>query len=134
MHDDKQKQERIERAKEFQRTTLLDLQDALYDAVRMCGRAYYEDFVAYKSGTAWGKGRLTEELSAGLLASNRRVSILIERIEHAELRSEVKSLTAQMSALTMQTEKEDADCMKIEMAQKFDVLVEKIGSVLRSYY
>lgn len=134
MHNDKQQEERREKAKEFQRATLLDLQDALYDAVRMCGRAYFADFVAYRSGGEWGKGRLSEDLSAGLLASSRRVSILIERVENTELRSEVKSLTAQMSALTMQTEKEEADCLKIEIAQKFDVLVERIGTVLRSYY
>lgn len=134
MHSDKQQEERLEKAKEFQRTTLLDLQEALYDAIRLTGRAHHEDFMAYKSGTEWGKGRLTDEVSAGLLAVNRRVAILIERVENTELRSAVKAFTAQMTHLIRQTEKDEAELLLEAVTHQFSALVEKLGTVLRSYY
>lgn len=134
MHDDKQKEERVERAKEFQRTTLLDLQEALYDAMRLSARAHHEDFMAHKAGAEWAKGLLTDEVSQGTLAANRRIAILVERVADAALRLEVKALTQQMTSITMQTEQQVAERLLMQVTDEFNSVVERLGTVLRSYY
>lgn len=134
MHSDKQKEERREKAREFQRTTLLDLQEALYDAMRLSARAHHEDFMAHKAGAEWGKGLLTDEVSQGTLAANRRIAILVERVADAALRLEVKALTQQMTSITMQTEQQVAERLLMQVTDEFNSVVERLGTELRSYY
>jgi uncharacterized protein (DUF2235 family) len=49
------REERFERARDFQRQTLIELQDVLHDTVRLVSKAHHEDCMAAKNGQSWGK-------------------------------------------------------------------------------
>jgi hypothetical protein len=134
MHSDKQQEERREKAKEFQRTTLLDLQEALHDAVRMHARAHHEYYMAFKTGAHWGRFRLSGEVDKGNQISARKVSILIERVENEKVRREVKNLTAMLAMQPLIEDRDVAEGQQFEIADLFLQLQKDLGTVLRSYY
>jgi hypothetical protein len=78
--------ERLERANAFQRETLLELQEAIHDALRLAHRAYIEDCDSFRKGTPWSKAMLGEELNESIRLAFRKVSILVERVADDSVR------------------------------------------------
>ncbi|MEJ5148951.1 hypothetical protein [Comamonas sp. MYb396] len=134
MHDDKQKQERIERAKEFQRVTLLDLQESLHDLARMVSKAHEEQDLAFKSSGEWKSDVLSAEVKELKRMAFRKVTILVERVENAQLRSDVKDFKSYVSPQMSIQNQAEAQKLQHEMMEIFRPLIEKTGTVLRSYY
>ena len=130
----KQADERAERAKEFQRETLLTLQEAIHDALRLSARAHMEDFEQFKKTGDWNRGLLSDEVSEGLRLARRRVAILIERVADESLRSDVKSLMRVSAEGVLARSKQDAEMNQQAVSVLMTPLLEKIGSVLRSHY
>src|SRR5258706_789194 len=82
--------ERVERANAFQRQTLLDLQEALHDALRLTTQGHIQDREAHQGGMDWGKNMLDEPVNEDFRLAQRRVAILIERISEDSLRTRIK--------------------------------------------
>jgi len=70
---DKLREDRFERARAFQRQTLIELQDAIHDAMRLASRAFIEDDKAARAGKEWGRNMLSGEVDEGLRVAQRRV-------------------------------------------------------------
>lgn len=134
IQSEKQAEERAERAKEFQRETLLALQEALHDALRLNARAHHEDVVAFKNTGHWGRGLLSDEVSDGLLLSRRMVAILIERVTDASLRADVKSLMLVAAKGGLVRSEYESEMNQTELYERMEPLFEKIGCILRSHY
>jgi hypothetical protein len=83
--------ERTERARGFQRETLLALQDSLQDWMRLWALVAHEDERAFKETGQWG-ALLDEELNDGVRESGARLLLLTERVADDPIRAELKRL------------------------------------------
>src|SRR5580658_7949217 len=52
----------FERRADFQRQTLLNLQDAVMELIRTAGENHHQDVMAFRKGVKWGAERLSDEL------------------------------------------------------------------------
>lgn len=134
IHREKQADERAERAKDFQRETLLTLQEAIHDVLRLGARAHIKDVAQYKKTGDWAGARQSEEVSEGLRLARRTVAILVERVADESLRSAVKSFMNISVADIHACTREEAEMSQQLLFKEMTPLFEKIGSVLRSHY
>lgn len=126
--------ERQERAREFQRETLLQVQDALQDAMRLMVRANLEDVKAFHSGGEWGKNYLGKELDQEVLLANRRMSLLVERIADDSLRSGLKIVNALLNQPGRAKSEAEAERGVHDAAAAGAKVMEHLGEVLRNHY
>ncbi len=126
--------ERLENARAFQRESLIALQDALNDCLRMTSRAHFEDKVSFAQSGKWGSGLLSEEVNEGILLTRRRVFILIERIANDNLRAELKALMGVSSELIASQNGTQAEALFVRMTDTGNKALENLGSVLRNLY
>jgi hypothetical protein len=134
IQSEKHAEERAERAKEFQRETLLALQEAIHDALRLNARAHFEDVASFRKTGRWGRELLSDEVNDGLILSRRKVAILIERVVDASLRTDVKSLMRVAAKGGFAQSEQEAEMNLFELSERMTPLLENIGSVLRSHY
>lgn len=128
------KQERIERSSTFQLQTLIDLQDAIHDTLRLTTQAHYQDRDAHFKGKAWGDNRLDEPLNEDIRLAQRRVSILRERISDEQLRLDIKALMSiAQDTLLSSSAAEARSCMD-RCYNIGNSLLESVGSALRKHY
>ncbi len=127
--------ERKERARDFQRNNLLELQEALLNSIRLTGRAHLEDVESFRKVENKGKRPiLSPELNQDILVSNKKLIMLTERIADQSLRESIKSLRSGMTNVIMaKTEDESYTVLQIA-ASLFEKTMENLGAVLRSSY
>lgn len=131
---EKQEDDRAERAKEFQRDTLLALQEAIHDTLRLGARAHIEDCKQFRQTGEWVRGVLSAELDEDIRLSRRKVAILIERIADDSLRSDIKLLVSLSAEGVLARSQKDAEVNQQAVAIKMTPILEKIGYLLRGYY
>lgn len=126
--------ERAERVDEFQRGTLLELQEAIHDTLRLCSRAHFEDVENFRRTGEWGREKLSEEVNEGVRLSRRRVAILVDRISNESLRTDVKSLMQLSAQEALSHSEGEAEMAQHRLFAQVGPVLENIGSVLRSHY
>jgi len=126
--------ERVEQAREFQRRTILNLQDAVHDLLRIAGSAHHQDFIASRSGQEWGQNMLPTELNDGAHVAFRKIGLLLSRVADDELRAKVKVLTGDVSRLLLARTELDSVSMLAKLTNQSEQLFEHMGVVLRGYY
>lgn len=129
-----QADDRAERAKAFQRETLLALQEAIHDALRLSARAHIEDSERLRKTGEWTRGFLSEEVNESLRLSRRKVAILIERVIDDSLRSDVKSLMSVSAEGVLARTEQQAEMNQQALAAMMTPILERLGYVLRSHY
>ncbi len=131
---EKDQSERIERARSFQRETLVDLQEAIHDALRTINRAHMEDLNAHRAGKPWGTNLLPEELDEGVRLTLRRVLILVERVADDEVRQQVKGLMGNLWATLLANSLSESQNHFRKVFKDSTPVLERIGTVLRQNY
>lgn len=126
--------ERTERARAFQRSNLLELQDSLQDAMRLIGRAHHEDMLAARESGEWGKSMSSEEVDQGILLANRKLAILTERVANDELRSNLRTLRQTMTNCLVSSSEVESMRSIQRASSEFPSFMEKLGVVLRDNY
>lgn len=129
----KSAEDRAERASSFQRQTLLEVQEAIHDALRLASRAHHEDLKAYRATKEWGKNMLPDELSEGVRLAQRRVAILVERVADDQLRAAVKRLMNTTTAAVLARDEREAEFHMNAVASEAKSVLEGIGVVLRRH-
>lgn len=130
----KLQEDRAERAKAFQRETLIALQDSVLDALRLYARAHIELVEATRKSGQWRKAMLSEEVNQGLLAANRRVAVLVERVADESVRAKVRALVSLGSDGVLAQNEHVAEAINMRIATELQPLQEAIGVALRSNY
>jgi hypothetical protein len=125
---------RLEKERSFQRETLIELQDALHDTLRMMGRAHLEETVSHKQSGRWGSSLLSEEVNEGMRLSNRKVAILIERIADNQLRTELKALMKISNGVVGAGSQAEAETKFVHTIAAYNSVSERLGDILRSLY
>ena len=134
LHRQRASEDRIERASAFQRQTLLDLQEALHDALRLVTRGHMADIMSVRTGGVWGKNLLGADLDEQIRLAQRKVAILIERIADDRLRVQVKDLTVYANqVLNSATELESTATLERTYTSA-EAVLQSVGVALRSHY
>lgn len=126
--------QRAEVARAFQRQTLLELQEAILDELRLIGRAHIEDCAAYNKSGNWGSVMFSEEVNEGIRLAHRRVVILSERVTDESLRKEVAILLDLMIQALFEKTYDDAKGGLDRMSTKSYQVLGNLGTVLRKHY
>lgn len=134
LEDNRSKTERSERANSFQRQTLIDLQEAIHDALRLVSRAHDEDREAYRATKEWRKNMLSEEVNEGSRLAMRRVAILVARVADDDLRGKVKVLMQGVAQCLLSPSEQDARLRFNKMVELSVSVFEEIGTTLRRHY
>ena len=71
---------------EFQRATLLELQEVVQRRSRLTAQEIFQDIVAHKNGGAWKKQLLTEEVNDGHLQARANLERLRVRVRNEAIR------------------------------------------------
>jgi hypothetical protein len=134
LHQQRATEDRIERASAFQRQTLLDLQEALHDALRLVTRGHIEDRLALQQGNVWGKNMLGPDLGEQIRLAHRRVAILVERIADDKLRTQVKDLMFHANLILSSATALESEAKLQQTYLSADQVLETLGTALRSHY
>ncbi|HDR8984381.1 hypothetical protein [Burkholderia vietnamiensis] len=122
---------RISRA-DFQRATLLELQEACQQLARATGRMAHEDLVAFRTTGKWHMHRLSEETDQSSLKGFTSVSKLRVRVRDEEIRDLANTFSLKCIAVGSANTEEASDRELTRMGIVLDQLQEKIGAALRS--
>ena len=128
--------DREARRREFQRDTLIELQDVMADVVRAVGAAHHEDSTAFKKTGKWGETLLSKEVDDLDFQSRRRMGILRERVLDDELRQAVDELSAAAVATTVPIPRSEDDAVDklLALAEVQERANRRLGVILRALY
>jgi hypothetical protein len=125
---------RIERLRNFQRDTLLNVQETLQDSLRNAVQTYHHDVVAHRENGEWQKSRIGDELNQRVLTVNRELTLLTERITNDKLREHIKAFRILISNTSRTNSEEEGDILLKQAVDEFNPLMEHIGKVFRELY
>lgn len=134
LHAEALKIERDDKFRIFQRDTLIALQDAVHDLMRLIAKGHHEDTLAFRKSGEWGKNYLSSEVSDGQMLARRHMLILLERVSDDELRSEVKQLNAKLTEVSFANSQDLANQIWDAASMQGLATLEQIGKALRAQY
>lgn len=127
--------ERTERAREFQRGNLLELQNKLSKSMRLIIRAHLTDVKEFMQKGMIGKiPLLPEDLDHEISSLNRQLLILTERISDDVLRESVNDLRQNMTSVLFAKVENDSKTAMIIANESFEKTMLQLGQVLRDSY
>lgn len=127
-------QERKERARAFQRETLIAVQDTFNEVLRLMMKIYRIDSDAYEKGVAWRKSIIDKNIDEEYQTLNRNLLILNERIADDVLREELNMLHRNILNAYRATSKEETDALVDSVSNQSDPFLKHLGTVLRNLY
>lgn len=130
---DRVRNERVEQSNALQRESLLAVQDAMHDAIRLVHRAHIEDVKAHRATKTWGKNMLPEDMSEEIRLAQRRVFILVERILDEDLRGRIKGLMGNATEVLMARSEEQSHACLEKTGSDSNKVLEQLGTVLRTH-
>jgi hypothetical protein len=122
----------IERSTNFQRQTLLDLQDALFQLARAAGASYHQDLMAYRQTGQWQKQLLPDGSAEAVRLAQARTSILHVRVADVGVRELVCRFKAEVVAVLMSPGLAESEYSHASMGTTFEEINQRIGEILRS--
>lgn len=126
--------ERDERARAFQRETLLSTQEVIQDLMRLMARAHIADTEAFRQSGQWGRNMLEEDLNEASLLANRKMTALVERVSDDSLRNMLKALHGDVSNVGQSRSREEAEFAFNAVAPSFEAVMIQLGTKLRTFY
>lgn len=127
-----ERRERISiRRSDFQRETLLALQNASQKLIRNTGASLHQDIVAHRTGAKWQNQQLPDNLSDEYLKWNTEVLLLASRIRDDEVRSLGDRLRSQCAAVSISSNEDEAERWMASAGSTQDALIQRIGFLVR---
>lgn len=127
-------QERMERARAFQRETLITIQDCFNDTLHLMMKIYLTDVDANNKGAVWRKSPLNKDIDEKYRDINRNLLILSERIADDSLREELSFLQTKILKAYLVPSREEAETLVMSVCSQSDPFLKHVGNVLRSLY
>jgi len=119
---------------EFQRQTLLDIQEKLLELSRSTFRIYFADLTAQNQGKRWGTDPVPEDLAEKDRALTMTLTALTVRIADDSLREQVGNYRETCKRVSFATSQDEARQAHVEMGQLFEGINARLGELLRSTY
>lgn len=127
-------QQRTERARSFQRDTLLEIQDVLSDALRLMTQAYIERSNANDEGIPWEDTPINNAIDENARLTNRKLAILNEIISDDTLRCELHDVRDKMSNIIRTKSNHEARTAMFDSSNDARIFLKNLGVILRSQY
>lgn len=127
-------EQRLEKFREFQRETLLELQVAIREVARTAFLIHTEGMKELLAGRNWGEGSVPEQLAEEDRIARTRVSTFVERVADDSVRATVKKMMAEVRIFMLATSKVDADRALANITSGSVQANEMLGKVLRDTY
>jgi hypothetical protein len=121
-----------ERRVEFQRQTLVDLQEAVMDVARTTGAAHHQDEMAYRKSGRWQRQLLGADLDEKLFLAMRRSSMLSVRVRDDALRDLIDKFRTQASQTIVGISRDHSNSAFMKMTELFEQVQGRIGGILRT--
>jgi hypothetical protein len=121
-----------ERRAEFQRQTLIELQDAVFDLMRATGAMHHQDEMAFRKTGQWQKQLLADELDQKALMSNRRTLMFKVRVRDGSLREMVGKLSNLSAQVAISIDRDHSNEAMTEAGELFGKVQERIGELMRT--
>jgi hypothetical protein len=135
LEDSKSKAMRAEVAREFQRKTLLELQEATLMLTRLVTKAHLHDRKALSAGEQWRSVRLPDELSNEVSDAFRQVTLLTQRVSNETLRARLKKFTDDAGSCLQAPDPEAGTTFWQHLVgTEFTTVIESLCEVLRQNY
>lgn len=124
-------EERARRRKEFQRETLLELQEVMFKFGRAVGAVFHEEDMSYKTTGVWSKPLISEEWNQRLHEATVRFLILMVRVEDETLRRLVAEVKGFGDRVIMAKSHDEALSAMSESLKAFELANARLGELLR---
>jgi hypothetical protein len=126
--------DRAERARAFQRETLLGTQEVLQASMRLMARAHIADTEAFRLTGQWGRNMLGDDLNESILLANQKMTALVERISDDSLRNTLKDLHGEISSVSQSDSRDEANIAFYQVGPAFQDAMTQLGTALRTFY
>jgi hypothetical protein len=121
----------LERRKDFQRQTLLDLQEAVMELIRTAGEMHYQDLMASRKAGKWVSQPVTDELNERARIVQARTTLLSVRVRDDSVRGFVDELKGHASSLVVSKSQAESEATFANINPIFQKLNERVGQLLR---
>jgi hypothetical protein len=128
-----EQQERLQvRRSEFQRDTLLDLQNTSQGLLRNAGALHFQSVLAVHEAGERGRKPLSENLSDEHLQLQTRVMLLASRVRDDEIRELVDALKAGTSSVIFAKSEVESRALFMQIMETQSQLLVRTGELIRS--
>jgi len=121
----------VTRRNDFQRETLLALQDASQKLLRNTGASLHQDVVAHRTTGKWQQQQLPDDLSNDQLRLNTEAMLLASRVRDEEVRALADRLRTQTAVVGLSTSEGEAEGRMMAAADTQTTLIQRIGEIVR---
>jgi hypothetical protein len=115
---------------EFQRSTLLELQEVASQLARFTGQAQHQDEMAYRASGTWGKQPLTDEVDQGFLKAQTDINRLRVRVRDPNIRQLAQQFFEACVEVSISKTKADSERAFHQVSTTLIELHEHIGATL----
>ena len=127
-------QDRAERARAFQRETLLEVQETIQGALRLMARIYFEDQKTASTSGSWGSELLPTELNEEFAQANRNLVIKIQRVADDSVRDELIRLHKTIGGIALVRSQAEAEEVMRTATTIANEVLPIVGKSLREMY
>jgi hypothetical protein len=124
----------VDRRADFQRDTLLRLQDALARLARAGGAIHSHDVIASREAGRWKATLLPDDLSHDVFRATVDTNLMVVRVEDSVLRDLVLQTRNPATLISLATSEEESVARMDAMAAAFEKANERLGLLLRELY
>lgn len=120
---------------QFQRETLLELQQAMADMARATGAIHHQDVVAYRNagGTnPFTRQQVPGDLNQRSFEAMQKTMLLMARVDHEGLRANIKSLRELVTKVLLAQSESEANGLMVEAMDLQVRINDQIGELLRT--
>lgn len=127
-----ERRERItDRRNDFQRETLLRLQDISQKLLRNTGASLHQDILANRTTGKWQKQQLPNGLSNDQLRLNTETMLLASRVRDDQVRNLADRLRSETACVGLSANEGEAESRMMAAADTQGALIARIGQLVR---
>ncbi|MEG3148409.1 hypothetical protein U1769_00830 [Sphingomonas sp. ZT3P38] len=128
---EEQRERLATRRTDFQRQTLLALQEASQKLLRNTGASLHQDVVAHRTTGKWQRQRLPDDLSNDHLRLITETMLLASRVRDDEVRALADRLRSQTAVVGISSGESEAQNRMMAAADTQGALIQRIGEIVR---
>jgi 16S rRNA C967 or C1407 C5-methylase (RsmB/RsmF family) len=128
---ERERRELKRRRSDFQRTTILDLQETLANLARATSRIHHEDWMAFKKSGQWGRNQTTDEWAEKQRDAFQSLTVFTTRLDDEELRRELQRYQDVCYEATMANDESTSNLALIDLQIAFNAVMGNLGETLR---
>lgn len=120
------------RKAEFQRETILELQEQIARLTRATGKMHYADIMEFRKTGVWGKGQFPDEANENAFEATTQISLLRVRIDDEGVRETARKFLGACAVVALARSEDEAETRFMFVTGMVEGLSEQIGDVLRN--